>query len=179
VINRSNRELRRKPKRITSSGAEKSSLLFPHDTVTDDSATLTNYVDVLGEVYDSVPPPFNMTYTNVEDNTLWQYVNLGPNGDSGTFQGPVGIIVTPINGATIVTGMRFFTANTHPEDDPADYLLQGSTNGSNFTTIAGGLLSLPAARNAAGGPINITNQVLQEITFANSTAYTGRVFSSP
>ena len=33
MINRSNRELRRKPKRITSSGAEKSSRLFPQSPV--------------------------------------------------------------------------------------------------------------------------------------------------
>jgi len=148
-------------------------ILQAGDNVTDDSATFTNYIDVVAEVYDSVPAPFNMTYTNVEDNTLLQYVNLSSGGDTSSFSGPVGLIVTPLNGATIVTGMRLFASSSHPEDDPADYLLQGSTNGgTNFTTIAGGLLSLPAARNAASGPINITNQVLQEITFANSTAYT-------
>jgi len=150
-------------------------ILQPGDStsMTDDSATFTNYIDVLGEVYNSVPPPFNMTYTNLVDNTLLQYVNLGSSGDSSSFSGPVGIIVTPLNGSTIVTGLRLFTANSHPEDDPADYLLEGSIDGgTNFTTIAGGLLSLPAARNAAAGPINITNDALQEIDFPNTIAYT-------
>ncbi len=84
----------------------------------------------------------------------------------------MGFIVTPKFGASIITGMRLFTASSHPEDDPADYLLEGSTNGTTFTTIAGGLLSLPAARNAAGGPINVNAQVLQELDFANSNSYT-------
>jgi len=122
--------------------------------------------------FNSVPPPFNMTVINVEDNTLDQYENFGINGSIAPFSGPVGFTVTPNAGATIVTGMRLFTASSHPEDDPADYLLEGSNDGgTNFTPIAGGLLALPAQRNAAGGAINITNQVLQEIDFANTTAY--------
>ncbi|HEV7927900.1 MAG TPA: LamG-like jellyroll fold domain-containing protein, partial [Verrucomicrobiae bacterium] len=121
--------------------------------------------------YNSLPPPFDMTVVNVEDNTLYQYVNFGSNGSVAPFAGPVGFIVTPQIGSTIVTGLRLFTSSSHPEDDPSDYLLTGSNNGSNFTAIAGGLLALPAARNAAGGPINITNQALQEITFANTNAY--------
>jgi hypothetical protein len=68
--------------------------------------------------------------------------------------------------------MRLFTASSHPEDDPADYLLEGSNNGTTFTTISSGLLSLPAQRNAAGGAIDVTNQVLQELNFANTNAYT-------
>jgi hypothetical protein len=109
---------------------------------------------------------------NVEDNTLGQYVNLGYNGSTAPFQGPVGFMVTPKAGSSIVKGMRFFTSSSHPEDDPADYLLEGSNDGGNtFTTITGGQLALPAQRNAAGGPINITNQVLKEFNFANTTPY--------
>ncbi len=144
-------------------------VMQPGDIIND----FSNNIDTLNQVYESVPPPFNMTYTNVEDNTLRQYVNLSATGDAAPFVGPVGIIVTPKDGSTVVTGLRLFTANTHPEDDPADYLLEGSNDGgSNFTRIAGGLLALPTARNAAGGPINITNEVLQELDFGNATAYT-------
>jgi hypothetical protein len=121
----------------------------------------------------TIPPCGDMTVTNVEDNTLYQYANFGANGDTAPFSGPVSFMVTPNFGSAIVTGMRFFTASSHPEDDPADYLLQGSTDGgATFTTISSGPLALPAQRNAAGGPINITNQVLQEIDFTNSTPYT-------
>jgi hypothetical protein len=132
---------------------------------------LSDFNNTNGFPYNSVPPAFNMLVNNVEDNTLDQYENFGTNGSFAPFDGPVGFTVTPNAGVAIVTGMRLFTASTHPEDDPADYLLEGSNDGTNFTPIAGGLLALPAQRNAAGGPINITNQVLKEIDFANTTAY--------
>jgi hypothetical protein len=47
----------------------------------------------------------------------------------------------------------------------------GSTDGITFTPISGGRLALPLARNAAGGPINISNEVLQEIDFPNTKVY--------
>ncbi len=124
-----------------------------------------------GFPYNTVPPAFNMLVGNVEDGTLDQYENFGTNDSVAPFGGPVGFVVTPSVGATIATAMRLFTASSHPEDDPADYLLEGSNDGTNFTTIAGGLLGLPPQRNAAGGAINITNQVLQEIDFTNSAPY--------
>jgi hypothetical protein len=121
----------------------------------------------------SVPPIFLMGDNAVEDGTLGQYVNLGLNGSVAPFSGPVGFIVSPNAGPSIVKAMRIFNAGTRPEDDPVDFLLEGSTNGgSTFKTITGGLLHPPAQRNAAGGPINITNQVLQEIDFANTSVYT-------
>jgi hypothetical protein len=140
-------------------------VLRPGDTLTDVNNSVT-------PPYHSIPPPFDMSVASVEDNTLYQYENFGPDGSTAPFVGPVGFIVTPQVGATIVTGLRFFTASSHPEDDPADYLLEGSKDGGiTFTPIAGGLLGLPKQRNAAGGPINITNQVLKEIVFANTAAY--------
>src|SRR5208337_4475607 len=104
---------------------------------------------------------------------LVRYLNYGANADSAPFSGPVGFIVTPQIGSTVVTGLRLFTTWDHPEDDPYDYLLEGSTDGGvTFAPISGGLLGLPAQRNAAGGPINVTNQVLKELDFANTNAYT-------
>jgi len=123
--------------------------------------------------WNTIPPPWLMTVTNVEDGTLRQWENFGSNLDAAPFQGPVGFVVTPKIGLTVLKGLRLFTASSHPEDDPADYLLEGSTDGGvTFTTIAGGLLALPAQRNASDGPINVANQVLQEIDFANTAAYT-------
>jgi hypothetical protein len=135
--------------------------------------TLSDFNNTVGSPFNSVPPPFNMSVANVQDNTLFQYVNFGANGSTAPFSGPVGFSFTPSVGASVVTRIRFFTASSHPEDDPADYLLEGSNDGgTNFTPIAGGLLALPAQRNAAGGALNITNQVLREIDFANTNAYT-------
>jgi hypothetical protein len=133
---------------------------------------LSDFGDNTNQPYNSIPPPFYMTVTSVEDNTLNQYENFGTNGSIAPFQGPVGFTVTPQSGSSYVTAMRLFASSSHPEDDPADYLLEGSTNGTEFTTISSGLLALPPPRNAAGGAIDVTNQVLQEIDFANTNAYT-------
>jgi hypothetical protein len=121
--------------------------------------------------YDSVPPAFNMPVNNVDDDTLFQYDNFGANSSAAPFQGAVGIVATPYIGSTLVTGMRLFASSSYREDDPADFLLEGSNDGTNFTAITGGLLSIPAQRNAAAGAINITNQALQEIDFPNSAHY--------
>jgi len=140
-------------------------ILQPGDLITD-------FGNIVGPPYNSVPPPFQMTVPKAVDGSLVQYLNFGANGSTAPFIGPVGFVVTPGVGATVATGLRFFTSGSHPEDDPADYLLEGSDDGTNFTTITGGLLAMPAQRNAAGGVINITNQVLKEIVFTNTTAYT-------
>jgi hypothetical protein len=143
-------------------------LLQPGDTLSD----FNNLILQPNERYNSPPPQFNMTTANIEDNNLYQYVNLGSNGTTAPFGGPVGFIVTPKSGITVAKGMRIFTASRYPEDDPADYLLEGSSDGGiTFKAIAGGLLALPAARNAAAGVIDITNQALQEIDFANTNGY--------
>jgi hypothetical protein len=143
-------------------------VLQPGDTLTDVNNDFTQTLP-----YNTVPPPWNMTVEDVVDGTLSQYINYGSDGGVPPFAGPAGFTVTPTVGASIVTGLRFFTTSRDPEDNPADYTLLGSTDGgATFTPIAGGLLALPAQRNAGGGPINITNQVLEEIDFANSTPYT-------
>jgi hypothetical protein len=82
--------------------------------------------------------------------------------------------VTPKVGSTIVTAMRLFTASSHPESDPLDCRLEGSTDGgSTWNFIYGSSnLGMPAQRNAADGPVNITNEVLKEINFANTASYT-------
>jgi hypothetical protein len=141
---------------ISTSTATNTSPAAPLTLLTSIAANLLQPGDILSDFgdntnppYNSIPPPFNMTVASVEDNTLNQYENFGTNGSTAPFKGPVGFIVTPMSGASYVTGLRFFAAGSHPEDDPADYLLEGSNDGTNFTTIAGGLLALPAQRNAS------------------------------
>jgi hypothetical protein len=143
-------------------------ILQPGDTVSD-----FNNNAPTGTPDNTIPPAFATSVTNVLDGALVRYENYGANADSAPFSGPVGFLVTPQIGSSVVTGLRLFTSWDHPEDDPYDYLLQGSTDGGvTFTAIAGGLLGLPAQRNAAGGPINVANQVLKQIDFPNTNAYT-------
>jgi len=156
----------------TSPAAPLTILLSAAPNILQPGDTLSDFGDNTNSPYYSIPPPFNMTVDKVEDGTLIQYENFGANGSTAPFRGPVGFTVTPQSGSSYVTAMRVFTASSHPEDDPTDYLLEGSTNDTRFTTISSGPLTLPAARNAAGGAININNQVLQELDFANANAYT-------
>jgi len=88
------------------------------------------------------------------------------------YEGPAGIVVTPSSGASLVTGLRIYTANDAIERDPTAYELAGSTDGgATFTPIISGVLALPTTRNAAGG-LDPLNQALQEVLFANTRAYT-------
>ncbi|MGZ5543515.1 MAG: immunoglobulin domain-containing protein, partial [Limisphaerales bacterium] len=100
-----------------------------------------------------------------------KYLNFGANGGL-PFAGPVGLIVTPSMGSTIVSVMRVYPGNDHEERDPADYILEGSNDGgANWTQLSSGALALPSTRTATAA-LNPLTQLSQEIHFANSTAYT-------
>jgi hypothetical protein len=110
------------------------------------------------------------------DQTTQKYLNYGTDGDQAApFAGPAGFIVTPTQGSdvagTVVTAIRFYTANDAPERDPADYKLEGSNDGTNFALIAAGPLALPDGRNTAGAGLDPTGQNAQEVRFSNSTPY--------
>ena len=92
---------------------------------------------------------------------------------SSPFVGPIGFVVTPSLGKTVVSVLRFYTANDASERDPADYTLEGSDDGgANWTTISSGALALPTDRNGAPAALNPLTQYLQEVRFANATGYT-------
>jgi hypothetical protein len=127
------------------------------------------------------------TFTSAIDQKQqkWLSTGLGSIGLDGVavaqatvpFVGPVGFIVTPINGASVVNSFQLFCANDTAGRDPRDYFLEGSNDGATFTPIAGGTLlgtlMLPTGRDTGGtGFIQspFTNPCV-EIDFANSTAY--------
>ncbi len=99
------------------------------------------------------------------------------------FTGPVGFVVTPVSGGSIVSAMRFYVANDSQGRDPMDYGLEGSNDGNTWSPITGGrligTLSLPTVRNTTGAaavtPLaavagaSVTNLV--EVNFANTTGY--------
>jgi hypothetical protein len=49
-----------------------------------------------------------------------------------------GFTVTPAAGKTLITGLRFTSANDAPDRDPTSYILSGSNDGKSFTEIARG-----------------------------------------
>jgi hypothetical protein len=110
---------------------------------------------------------------NAIDHTTWKHLNFGLSPSSPPFIGPVGFIVTPALGPTRVTAVRIYTANDSPERDPADFTLEGSNdNGSNYTVIASGPLSLPDGRNINGLDLDPLSQYNQEVDFPNRGVYT-------
>jgi hypothetical protein len=116
--------------------------------------------------------PVNEDVPNAIDNTTTKYLNYGGNGGFAPFVGPVGLMVTPGMGSTVVTGLRIYTANDAIERDPTDYLLEGSNDGgASFATISSGSLALPDDRNNPAA-LNPLGQINEEVAFANGTAYT-------
>jgi hypothetical protein len=108
------------------------------------------------------------------------YVNNGQNGGGAPFVGPVGFVVTPGRGQTTVSGVRLYSANANQQNDPANFLLEGSNNGgASWTTIDSTALTpalgtaLPVARNnAASAAVNPLTQNVVEFHFPNTTGYT-------
>jgi len=74
----------------------------------------------------------------IDDNVSTKYLNFGGNFDAG--EEPSGFQVTPYNGASIVTGMTFTTANDAEPRDPVAFELYGSNVSINgpYELIAGG-----------------------------------------
>lgn len=105
------------------------------------------------------------------DNLTSKYLNRGLN--SGRMSVPVGFIVKPAMGRTIVTAMRMYTANDAAGRDPANYVLEGSLNGgATWTLIASNVIAMPDGRNAGGAEINPLTQALRQVRFPNTTGYT-------
>lgn len=132
--------------------------------------------DLLSDFGEAVASPAGLLLTNVIDGTLGAYLNYGGSGGTaGPFTGPVGFVLTPFIGSTVVNALRFYVAVNAPVCDPADFMLEGSNDGGNtWTTIVPDqALTLPVERNLSTVlAVNVTNQVLQEVDFVNSTPYT-------
>ena len=99
--------------------------------------------------------------------------NLGAKWGAGVSSPPsLGCVITPNAGATLVTAMRFYTANDTTGRDPADYKLEGSINaGATYTLIASNSMTLPDGRNTTGTPDPLAAFV-KEVSFPNTTGYT-------
>jgi hypothetical protein len=119
--------------------------------------------------------PVNEPVSNAIDQTTSKYLNFGDTNSAAPFIGPIGFVVTPSIGSdaagTIVTALRIYTANDHPERDPANYTIEGSNDGANFTMIASGSLALPNGRNGGGLSLDPLAQAVQEVRFANNIPY--------
>jgi len=110
------------------------------------------------------PPPGAEGVEHAIDNVTQKYLNFLDLGS--------GFKVTPGIGPTVLTGLRFYTANDAIERDPASYKLEGSNDGVEYSVISQGDLALPDGRNPGGAvPIDPLTQFLQEVSFTNDDAY--------
>jgi hypothetical protein len=138
--------------------------------------------DAISDFGNQVPGSGNNAATlpaNAIDGFYVTYINtgVGPSAGAGfaPFAGPCGLIDSPAEGPTVLSGIRFFSGSESQVDDPANYTLEGSsvvgTNGP-WTTISSGNLSLPSARNAnVVTDVDPTTGSMQEIDFANTQGY--------
>ena len=113
---------------------------------------------------------------NVIDNTFTEWINGGSGSSAGAgfppFGGPVGVILTPAVGSTVLVGLRFYPGQDAAQSDPSGYLLEGSNNGgANYTTIASGSLSLPADRKFDRPRGGSNPSSAQEVLFSNTHSY--------
>ena len=84
---------------------------------------------------------------------------------------PIGCVITPGVGATVVTAMRFYTANDTTGRDPSDYKLEGSNGGSTWTLIASNSMTLPDGRNTGSVAPDPLTQFVTEVHFPNNAGY--------
>ena len=136
--------------------------------ITQPGDSITDFYNAIGT---ADPYPSGLGAADISDGTLAPYLNYGAYGLNAWFSGPVGYVVTPSMGGSVVTAARIYTSTNAQPDDPADFTLYGSNDGVTWSLITTTPLALPLARNASSGTINSNNQVLQEIDFPNTNGY--------
>jgi len=115
-------------------------------------------------------PPAAEGVSHAIDNYTQKYLNFLDLGS--------GFIVTPSYGASVVTGLRLYTANDAEERDPASFEFSGSNDvgadplAYSYAPIVSGALALPSSRNPGGSIVVDLTRFHQEVSFGNSTAYT-------
>lgn len=134
--------------------------------------TITEFGDTTGTRYSPNNDP-----SYVIDNTFSEWENGGSGFSAGAgfppFGGPVGVVLTPSVGSTVLTGLRIYPGQDAADNDPSGFVLEGSNDGgTNYTTITSGPLSLPLDRNSLALAVDPTQAAVQEVLFANTQSYT-------
>ncbi len=133
---------------------------------------ITGFGDTTGSRYGANT---NASYVINNDFTVWENGGSGDSAGAGfpPFVGPVGVVLTPAVGSTVLTGIRIYPGADPSVNDPSSFVLEGSNNGgSTYTTIASGSLSLPLSRNDISLVVDPTLSAVQEILFSNTRGFT-------
>jgi len=133
------------------------SLQEPSDTQPELSIDLAGLEDV-SQPGDTILPTTNNSPAGEE---VWLAIDNNPQAKYLNFDGAgSGFVLEPQVGLSVLNGLRLTSANDAPGRDPATYLLEGSSDGVLFETIASG--DLPAFEDRFAEV---------EVGFANSKAY--------
>ena len=123
--------------------------------------------------------PVNESPDHAIDGVGQKYLNFG--------REDTGFIVTPASGSSVVTRLKFWTANDQEPRDPASFELWGTNADvtgpgpfalAGFDLIASGPLALPATRNL-GGMNDLDSANSQIVSFSNSDSYTSYLVLFP
>lgn len=108
---------------------------------------------------------------NAINNNTTKYLNFG--NAVTPVSVPLGFIVTPGLGRTIVSGIRFYAANDAAERDPANSILEGSNDGGGtWSLISSNAITIPDTRNAAGLALDPLTQSIRQVRFVNTNGFT-------
>ena len=124
---------------------------------------VTGPFDIVVGYPDENTPPNELPPLAVDDQVLTKYLHY----DGGTTA--TGFRVTPVEGATVVTGLTFTTANDADGRDPADYELSGSNDSIDgpYTLISAG----PIEDFIAAAPWPRRTKTETPIQFDNTVSY--------
>jgi hypothetical protein len=110
------------------------------------------------------------------DGTTLNWLNPGLNGGA-PYLGPAGCVWTPSAGSTIISGIRIFSGSDNQQNNPANFILEGSNDGAHYSLITSKLITVPDTRKVGFLPIDVTSQAFAEQDFNNKTAYTSYRFT--
>jgi hypothetical protein len=118
----------------------------------------------------------NASPADAINNTFdeWENGGSGPSAGAGfpPFGGPVGMTITPVVGSTVLDGLRVYPGQDSADNDPSSFVLEGSNDGTTYSTIASGPLALPLDRNSIALVVDPTQSAAQEILFSNTRGFT-------
>jgi hypothetical protein len=159
---------------LTLRSAKGTNVVQPSDTISDFYGGTFNGSGIYlggGTPGEAFASPAGLTVNYIIDGTDEQYLNYGASGGDTSFTGPIGFMVRPSSGSSFVNALKLIVPVNAAVCDPADLALDGSVDGIHWTNIIPDtLLALPNERNLVQtAPVNVTNQVLQEVDFTNNT----------
>ncbi|MFO1513151.1 MAG: hypothetical protein U1F83_09605 [Verrucomicrobiota bacterium] len=139
-----------------------------------DVTVATDPITDFGNTSTSIPFPGGAI-----DDTFSSFVTRGSglNNNAGfpPFAGPVGLVITPAVGRTLISALRLYPGGDGTQQDPADVKLEGSNNGgTSYTTlIPTTALAIPDDRNPVSTPaVDPLTTAVQEIRFPNTQSFT-------